>query len=454
MLAITRPLWFDEIYTAWAARLPLPDLVAALRVDSGPPGFYVLEKAFVWIAESGAADDRILRVLPFLAVAALFAAARTLPEGLARSAFVVLLSGSLLINLYAGEARSYALLALCDLALFLAALRGRETPRRLLVTAAAAALALYTHYLGIFAVGAVAILAAADRRWRTLAGIAAGSALFLPWLPVLRAQPAAAVGWMHEALPASALGFLSALGGVGRVPGPFGAAPPRPVFIASVAAGILAAGALALAPARNNRDVRNAAIFTALVLVGTLLAGLWRPVAFAGRTEMAVLPVWLWGLSLAARESRGARIAAAAAASAGAVATIFLLSSPRPDSAPLEAAENLSRVTRKGDIVIAATGFYLPARLAAERGRLAARVVPLPSELAGHPGWFEPAFPGPPEERVVADAVASLPPGGRLFFAVPAVYATPRLFAGLGEGAPRLRPLVHSRGALVAVWSR
>jgi len=453
VLSITRPLWFDEIYTAWVSRLPLPDLVAALRVDSGPPGFYVFEKAFVGIAEKGLADDRILRAFPFLAAAALFAFARTLPSGSARIVFGLLCSSSLLINLYAGEARSYAPLALFVLALFLAALRGAETPARLAAAGGAAALALYTHYLGIFAVGAVALLAAANRRWRSLAAVAAGSALFLPWLPVLRAQPAAAVAWMHEGWGRSVLGFFSALGGVGRVPGPFGSPPPRPLFVASVAAGLLAACALAFGPARKDRDVRNAAAFTLLVLASVLVAGFRRPVAFAGRTEMAVLPVWLWGVAVAARESSFARAAAAATAAAGAAATVFMLSSPRPVSAPLEAAENLSRATRRGDVVIAATGFYLPARLAAERGRLAARVVPLPSELSDHPGWFEPAFPGAPEEKVVAQAASSLPPGGRLFFAVPAVYATPRLFAPLGP-EPRLRPLMRTQGALVAVWSR
>jgi hypothetical protein len=189
------------------------------------------------------------------------------------------------------------------------------------------------------------------------------------------------------------------------------------------------------------------------VLGSVLIAGLRRPVAFAGRTEMAVLPVWLWGVAVAARDNRFARAAAAATAIAGAGATVFMVASPRPVSAPLEAAENLSRVTRHGDVVIAATGFYLPARLAAERGRLAARVVPVPSELSDHPGWFEPAFPGAPEERVVTQAAASLPPGGRLFFAVPAVYATPRLFAPLGP-EPRLAPLMREPGALVAMWSR
>jgi hypothetical protein len=225
------------------------------------------------------------------------------------------------------------------------------------------------------------------------------------------------------------------------------------VFVVSVAAGLLAAAALAFGPARKDRDVRNAAAFTVLVLVSVLIAGLRRPVAFAGRTEMAVLPVWLWGVAVAARGNPFARAAAAATAVVGATATVFMVASPRPVSAPLVAAERLSRATRKGDIVVAATGFYLPARLAAERGRLAARVVPLPSELSDHPGWFEPTFPGAPEEKVVAEAVASLPPGGAIFFAVPAVYATPRLFAPLGP-EPQLRPLMQQPGALVAAWSR
>jgi hypothetical protein len=393
-------------------------------------------------------------VLPFLAAAALFALARSLPRGTPRSAFVVLLSCSLLINLYAAEARPYALLALLDLALFLAALEGPESPGRLVATAAVAALALSTHYLALFAVVAVAILAAVDRRRRSLAALAVGSALFLPWVPVLRAQPAAAVGWMHEGALASILGFLSALGGVGRVPSPFGAPPARWLFAASAAAGLLAVGALAAGPARGSREVRNAAWFSALVLAATLLASRWRPVAFAGRTEMAVLPVWLWGLSRAAPESRLARAAAAAAAALGAAATVSMLLSARPASAPLEAAEHLSGTARKGDIVLAATGFYLPARLAAERGQLAAEVRPLPPELAGHPGWFLPAFPADEEERVVAQAAAALPPGGRLFFAVPPVYATPRLFRGLGEQVYRLRALTRAPDALVLVWSR
>jgi hypothetical protein len=168
---------------------------------------------------------------------------------------------------------------------------------------------------------------------------------------------------------------------------------------------------------------------------------------------MAVLPVWLWGLSLAAVESPAARVASAAAAVLGTAATISVLFAPRPSAGPLETAENLSRVARKGDVVVAATGFYLPARLAAERGRLAARVVPLPGYLAEHPGWFDPALPGEAEALAVARAAAALPPKGRLFLAMPPVYATPGLFSELG-GASRLKLLTRARDALVVVWSR
>ncbi|MEW6336657.1 MAG: hypothetical protein AB1625_04570, partial [Acidobacteriota bacterium] len=40
--AAIRAPWHDEYFTAWAASIPWPDLLAALRVDSGPPLPYVL----------------------------------------------------------------------------------------------------------------------------------------------------------------------------------------------------------------------------------------------------------------------------------------------------------------------------------------------------------------------------------------------------------------------------
>ncbi|HLE60986.1 MAG TPA: glycosyltransferase family 39 protein, partial [Thermoanaerobaculaceae bacterium] len=48
--AVVRPPWHDEYFTVWAAGLPLNGLMAALRLDSGPPLPYLLVK-FITIFE-------------------------------------------------------------------------------------------------------------------------------------------------------------------------------------------------------------------------------------------------------------------------------------------------------------------------------------------------------------------------------------------------------------------
>ncbi|HMA18272.1 MAG TPA: hypothetical protein VKS03_07520, partial [Thermoanaerobaculia bacterium] len=57
-----RPLWFDELFTIWASRMPLSRLLAVLANDSGPPLWYVLEKPFVIAAERSSSPDAIARV--------------------------------------------------------------------------------------------------------------------------------------------------------------------------------------------------------------------------------------------------------------------------------------------------------------------------------------------------------------------------------------------------------
>ncbi len=328
-----RPLWFDELFTLWAARLSIPNLLAALRLDSGPPSFYVCEKPLAAWADGLAQGDWLIRAPSFLAALALFLGVRALPAGIARGVFVLLLSGSTLLNLYAAEARPYAVLALLALWLFLLSLRGEERGRRLLAAAGVTALALYTHYLALFAVAALVLLTAAARRRKSCAALLAGSAAFLPWIPVLRAQPRAAVAWVNEPFAATAAGFLSAFGGVGRVPGPFGPPVPAALFFAGAAAGGLAL-ALVLWRGRHDQDARESSAFVLLVLIGVVAASLWRPIVFAGRTEMVVLAVWIWGLASAARSSRILRWTAAAAASLGFAATASLVLRPQVPTAP------------------------------------------------------------------------------------------------------------------------
>ncbi|HEY1250881.1 MAG TPA: hypothetical protein VGH97_06800 [Thermoanaerobaculia bacterium] len=449
-----RPLWFDELFTFWAARLPLRELIDALRRDSGPPGFYLLEKPFALLADRAPNGDAWLRVPSFVAGLGLLWCAPTLASKVARGFFVLLVSGFTLVNLYAAEARAYAPLGLLALVLFVLALRGEESLRRLAATAAVAALALDMHYLGLFVLAALLLLAARARRWRSCGALLLGGAVFLPWIPILRAQPAAAIAWVHESAGASAAGVLSALGGVGRVPAAFGTPPPPALFLAAAAAGI-ACLTLLLDVARRDRDAAEAAAFVLLVLAGVAASGLVRPVLFPGRTEMAVLPVWIWGLASAIRSSRALRVAGGAAAALGFVATFGLARQARTASPPVyvAVAESVSRAAEPGDAVLAAGSFYLPARLASERGQLVAPVHALPAELSEHPGWFVPALPGRAEEDLLARTLAAVPPGGRLFLVLPAPYQTEGVNRVLNGAGGDARALIRSRDAAVTLWT-
>lgn len=450
LLLTARPPWHDEIFTAWAARMPTAGLVEALRLDSGPPLFYLLERPFARAADATDRDN-LLRVLPFLAALSLFAAAWTLPRG-ARRWWVALIACFALVNLYAAEARAYSLLAVLCLFLFALALDGEERPRRLAAVAAVGALALWTHYLALIAVAAALVLALARGRRRSALALAAALLAFAPWIPVLLAQPPSAMAWLLDP-PARALpGFLSALGGVGRIPSPFGPPVPRALFAASLAAGAVLS-ILVFRATRDDAPGRLAALFVFLVLALSLAASVWRPIAFAGRSEMAVLAVWIWAVARAAARDRGVRMAAVAAAALGLAATLFVVAGPHPRPTTTTAVGSLARLARPGDAVLAGPGFYLPARLAADRGRLAASVASLPEGDAAHPGWFV-AWPlAEPDVRQAQRLAEGLPPGGRLFLLLPPAYDTPALMAPLAERG-RLREIARQDDGVLTVWER
>ncbi len=444
-----RPLWHDEIFTAWVARLPTAELVAALRADSGPPLFYLLERPFAR-GSSSPARDALVRILPFLAGLALFAAARTLPRGAPRAWWIALAASFALINLYAAEARAYELLALLCLGLFLLGLRGGQTPGRMAALGAIAAAALWTHYLALIAVAAALILALGQRRWRSAIALAAGLAAFAPWVGILLWQPAAAMAWSHDPPGRALPGFLSALGGVGRIPAPFGPPIAPALFMAGLVVGV-ALIVLSVSATTDDPEGRLAVLFVVLVLALSLAASLWRPIAFAGRCEMAALAVWIWALARAAPRRRALGAAAALAAAFGLGATLLVAAGPHPRSTTSSAAESLARLARTGDVVVAGPGFYLPFRLEADRGRLAARVASLPEGDAAHPGWFV-AWPLSPEDvRHTLRVAEELPSGARLFLLLPPVYNVPALMTPLGERGV-LRELVRQNDGVLTVW--
>jgi hypothetical protein len=134
----------------------------------------------------------------------------------------------------------------------------------------------------------------------------------------------------------------------------------------------------------------------------------------------------------------------------GTATAVLLLFSPRATETR-DIAAVLSRAARRDDVVVAAAGFYLPLRLEADRGRLAAAVRALPEEAAEHPGWFVPALPAENEQRALEREAAALRPGGRLFLVVPPPYATAALLAALEApmSGGRVRELVKTPNLVV-----
>jgi hypothetical protein len=448
-LLVARPLWHDELFTVWAARLPTPQLIDALRVDSGPPLFYALERPFAR-ADATPRQDPLVRLLPFAAALGLIACAAALPRGPSRRWGIALASGFALVNLYAAEARAYAPLALALFGVFLFGLVSAETLPRVAALFACAAIALWLHYLALFGVGAALLLALLSRRWKSALALALAAAAFSPWLPVLAGQPRDAMAWLHEPFGSVVTGFLSALGGVGRIPAPFTEAPPLFEIPGAVVGVILAAS---LVPsARADRRVRAALAFVVLVLAAALAASLARPVAFAGRSEMAVLPVWIWAVALAAPERKTVARTASVAVALGLAATILAAASPHRRSTAAAAVERVSRLARPGDVVLAGPGFSLPALLAADRGRLAARVEALPSGDAAHPGWFV-AWPLKAEDVRDAEAASAAVGAGRqLFLLLPPAYNLPALMDPLGRRGT-LRELVRQNDGVLTTWT-
>jgi hypothetical protein len=304
------------LFTIWIARLDPSAALRALRLDSGPPLFYALEKPFVAIGDALGSGGSAARILPFFTALALFAGARTLPSRGSRLRYIALCAASPLVAAYAAESRAYALLAAEGLALFLLSRRDPEGRQAFALLAVAGAAALYTHYLAVFLVGVLFVLCLATGRRRSAAALGVSVALFLPWVPTLLRQPAAATLWMRESGTRSAVGFLSSLGGVGRIPDPLGGPLPAELVLVGSAIGVLLLVPTLLS-GRTEPDAFRAGVLTTATLCAILFAGTIRPVDFAGRSEMVVLATWLWAVARAGDSSRLARAGAWAAEAVG-----------------------------------------------------------------------------------------------------------------------------------------
>jgi uncharacterized membrane protein len=396
-----RPLWADEIFTLTLARKSVPEILAALRADSGPPLHYLLSHVLLLPFPSPGAGDSIVRLFSLAAsllhLPILILLGRRLGRAEAGLFAAALYALFPLAILYGVEGRGYAIASLLALLAFERALALRERPR--FGTGAALALcaagAVLTHYLAVFPVAALAFLAIdarpAARRALTFAGLAA-AVLAVPWVPVALHQPSASMAWARVPDFADTLrDFPANLA--------FGVEPFGPLGLPLAILGGALVVALLL---RERRGVLSpvAAVLAgslALLALAQLATG---AVVLPGRTAVVFLP---FVALLLASAPAGVPLAAGTLAAAFLARALPHIAAPSPGET---LAQFLEAPARAGK-TIAAVGYWGPEldyRLA--RAGAPGRVVLFPSSVAAHPGWYrEEEITG---DRLSADADAAL----------------------------------------------
>jgi len=190
-------LWLDEAQSVAIARLPLPELFAALEQDGSPPLYYLLLHAWIAVFGESAAAVRVLSAgISVLTLPLAWDLARRLAGRRVAVALVVLLATSPFLIRYASETRMYALLVLLTVLCVGAAVAvvRRPGPGPVLRLGVVVGALLLTHLWGFHVVAVVGLLALATlpvRRspaLRLLAGLAVGGLLFTPWVLSLFVQ--------------------------------------------------------------------------------------------------------------------------------------------------------------------------------------------------------------------------------------------------------------------------
>lgn len=398
-LVVARPLWADEIFTLDLARRGVSAVLAALKVDSGPPLHYLVTHLLLLPFPAPGPADALVRVLSALLALAhvplLLAIGRRLGAVERGALAAVLLSAGPIAAYFATEGRGYALASLLLLASFerLLALREVPTAPRALAAGVLAGAAFLSHYLAAFPLVGLATLlrGTSDRARRSflLAGTVA-AALVAPWVPTLLAQPRASMAWVVPEPPLDRIARLllnSVLG--------FDLPGEGVLFPAAAALLVL----LVAVRASRVGDPVAPAFLVALGLQGA--AGLLEPrLLLPERSAFLLLP-----LAALVVASAG-RVVAGAVAVVGAVFLAMQAPGWTRESPQEMVAGYLLPAARSGARIVAVglLGPELDYRLT--RSGVSGAVASFPSEVERHPGWYDDA--ALPAERLAAEAAARL----------------------------------------------
>ena len=299
-------LWVDEALSVNIARLSPGDLLEALRHDGHPPVYYLLLHGWMRAFGEGATAVRALSTVISLATLPL-AWMAGMRYGGRRCAIAALALFAVVPSAvrFGSETRMYGLLVLLVLAAWLAGWWAWEKPTlpRLGLLGLLTGGLLLTHYwsfyllfaTGLLLVGVLVKGSPAARRSavRLLAALAAGSLLFLPWVPTFLDQVrTTGTPWGPPARPAQVAASLLAGGGT----------PSGEAQLLGVALAVLALLGLLVRSVHGSRmelELRTRpatrvewpiiSLTLALGVVGGYLGG----IAFASRYTAVVLPLFI-----------------------------------------------------------------------------------------------------------------------------------------------------------------
>jgi mannosyltransferase len=201
-------LWYDEAFTpvhVFHASLGAT-LHGVVHTENTPPLWYVLIWAWSRVFGTGALSLRLpSAAFGVAAVAVAWAIGRELEGPPTRRATAIAAAAFVAVNplfvWYSQEARAYGLFVLTSALAMLCFLRARQrpTPRRLAAFAAAASLALLSHYFAVFLVAPMIVLLLLHARRRaTLLACAVPVLVGLALLPLAAAQGGHGAQWIGE----------------------------------------------------------------------------------------------------------------------------------------------------------------------------------------------------------------------------------------------------------------
>ena len=420
--SLLRPVWHDELYTLWLARMPLSDLLGALRLDSGPPLHYLICHVLFEIVdwpEGSALGTFMVRLPSVLAFSMMPWVLWRWARGRGTVIFwATALTMTWLPMLYfATEARAYALLALVNAVLWLLGPDLVESGGRRLVLFAVLAAALpMLHYTGLVSFCLLPTLALFIPRskWRSFAAALAAAALpVLAWSPAILGAPSDSMKWVDTSSGPGRPGVVSleVLSPAGPFPALFESeASPIPTVL-SVAVLIVMLAALVFGAVKTFRRRiqgnerlhsiigQTIGLMPAVVLGCLGLVG-W-PVYFAGRTESMVwlLLASLVGVSVLAIP-RIARRACVSPYVAMGLVTIGLWMGglpSRPDAIGVQVGRELAGALQPKDRVVVVGLWQLEIQhglaeavaYASGNFQTSVAVETLPRSQADHPGWFD-----------------------------------------------------------------